>query len=332
MGTRVWGRAVVAMLTMLCIAGSIAACGGSDSAGGGSTSADATPFEVTMSVHPEGSPEEHILDEIYAQALKAAGYKVKRATNPSFGVSADLEAVKLGQTSGYPVHLSTALNSPLGVEIEDLPSNADAAYRQAKNGFEKQGLTAFPPTPFGIANAVGMLRKTAEERGLATDSDLKGQAEEMTIKAPTYCHVSIECLGGIEAYYDTAFAGVSYERDLSSALSWLRPEPAYLYKVLEDGESDASMLFTTDGRLAADKDKFVILEDDKHLFPAGNVIWVTSPEVVEEAGPKYEKTIVAVQKGLTLPVMQKLNARVELEKQSPAKAAAAYLKEVGYTG
>jgi glycine betaine/choline ABC-type transport system substrate-binding protein len=39
-----------------------------------------------------------------------------------------------------------------------------------------------------------------------------------------------------------------------------------------------------------------------------------------------------VQKGLTLPVMQELDARVELEKQSPAKAAAAYLKEAGYTG
>jgi len=331
------------MLTMLCIAGSITACGGSDSAdggstsadatsAGGSTSADATSAEVTLVVHPEDSPEKHILDEIYAQALKAVGYKVKRASKPSFGVSADLEAVKHGQISGYPEHLSTALNSDLGIEIEDLPSNADAAYRQAKSGFEKQGLTAFPPTPFGIANAVGMLRKTAEKRGLATDSDLKGQAEEMTIKAPTYCHLSVECLGGIEAYYHTAFAGVSYERGLSSALSWLRPEPAYLYKVLEDGESDASMLFTTDGRLAADKDKFVILKDDKHVFPAGNVIWVTSPKVVEEAGPKYKRTIVKVQKGLTLPVMRKLNALVELEKQSPAKAAAAYLKEAGYTG
>ncbi len=311
------------MLLTVSIVGAIAGC--SDSG-----SADETPAEVTLLVRPEGSPEKRLLSQIYAGALRAAGYRVKRVPKPSFGVSTSLEAVKQGQISGYPEHLSTALNSDLGVEIDDLPSNADAAYGQVKNGFEE--LTAFPPTPFGIANAVGMLRKTAEKRGLVTDSDLKGQAEEMTIKAPTYCHVSVECLGGIEAYYDTAFESVSYEKALTTALSWWRPEPTYRYEVLEDGESDASMLFTTDGRLAAEKSKFVILRDDKHVFPAGNVIWVTSPKVVEEAGPDYERAIVAVQKGLTLPVMQELNARVELEKQSPAKAAASYLKEAGYTG
>ena len=48
--------------------------------------------------------------------------------------------------------------------------------------------------------------------------------------------------------------------------------------------------------------------------------------MAKKAGPDYEKTIVEVQKGLTLPVMQELDARVELEKQSPAKAAAAYLE------
>jgi osmoprotectant transport system substrate-binding protein len=336
MGAGVFGKAV-ALALVLGIAGAIAGCGGSGSPNATSTvdatsGTSATPAEVTLSVRPEGSPEERILGAIYAQALKAAGYKVKPSPEPGFSVTTDLDAVKSGQVSGYPEHLSTALADDLGVEIEDLPPNADAAYQQAKSRFEKQGLTAFPPTPFGIANAVGMLRKTAEKRGLSTDSDLKGQAETMTIKAPTYCHLSVECLGGIEEHYDTAFESVSYEEAPSSALSWWRPKPSWRYKVLEDGESDASMLFTTDGRLAADKDKFVILEDDKHAFPAGNVIWVTSPKVVKEAGPKYEKTIVKVQKGLTLPVMRKLNALVELEKQSPAKAAAAYLKEAGYTG
>jgi glycine betaine/choline ABC-type transport system substrate-binding protein len=102
--------------------------------------------------------------------------------------------------------------------------------------------------------------------------------------------------------------------------------------VLEKGQADLSILFTTDPQLSAEKDKFVILEDDKEVFPAGNVIFVTSPTVVKKAGPDYEKTIVQVQKGLTLPVMQELDARVELEKQTPKQAAAAYLKSAGYTG
>ena len=73
----------------------------------------------------------------------------------------------------------------------------------------------------------------------------------------------------------------------------------------------------------------MILEDDKEVFPAGNVIFVTKKSTVEEAGPDYEKTILQVQEGLDLKVMQELDARVELEKQTPKEAAAAYLEERG---
>ena len=75
-----------------------------------------------------------------------------------------------------------------------------------------------------------------------------------------------------------------------------------------------------------------MLEDDKDVFPAGNVIFVTEKLVAEEAGPDYEKTIVQVQEGLTLEVMQELNARVELEKETPKQVAAEYLEEEGFTG
>ena len=61
----------------------------------------------------------------------------------------------------------------------------------------------------------------------------------------------------------------------------------------------------------------MILNDDKHVFPAGNVIFVTDPATVKKAGPDYEKTITLVQKGLTIPVMQELDARVDIDKQTP---------------
>jgi osmoprotectant transport system substrate-binding protein len=243
-----------------------------------------------------------------------------------------MEAVKTGKVAGYPEYISTALFYDFGVEIEDIPPQTQAAYKQMEKDLEKKGLTAFPPTPFGITNTVGMLSKTAKEHGLKKNSDLKGEAEKMTIKAPTYCHVSTECLGRIERHYDTAFESVTYERGLTPELTRWRPEPKYRYEVLENEASDASILYTTDGRLAEDKNKFVILEDDKHIFPASNVVWVTSPEVVDEAGPDYEKAILDAQKGLTLEVMRELNAKVELEKKPAAKVAAEYLKSIGYTG
>jgi glycine betaine/choline ABC-type transport system substrate-binding protein len=100
--------------------------------------------------------------------------------------------------------------------------------------------------------------------------------------------------------------------------------------VLEKGQADLSILFTTDPQLSAEKDKFVILEDDNEVFPAGNVIFVTKKSVAEEAGPDYEKTILQVQEGLDLKVVQELDARVELEKETPKAAAKAYLESAGY--
>ena len=52
--------------------------------------------------------------------------------------------------------------------------------------------------------------------------------------------------------------------------------------------------------------------------------------VAEEAGPDYEKTILQVQEGLDLKVVQELDARVELEKETPKQAATAYLESAGY--
>jgi osmoprotectant transport system substrate-binding protein len=294
--------------------------------GAGCGDASVDKGEVTLKVRPEGSPERKLLGQIYAQALRTAGYRVKKAPT-TFGSTGASDEVKAGKLAGYPEYLSTALFYDFGVEIEDIPTEAKAAFKEAKRNFEKEGLTVFPPAPYDIENAVGMLRKTAEERSLKTISDLRGQAEEMTLKGPTYCHVSVECLGGIERHYDTAFESISYERALTPELTWWRAEPDWRYEVLEKGVSDASILFNTDGRLATEGKRFVVLEDDKRIFPAGNFVWVTSPEVVEEAGPDYEEAIADAQKGLTLEVIRELNAEMERGKPA-AEVAAEYLRSI----
>jgi len=104
------------------------------------------------------------------------------------------------------------------------------------------------------------------------------------------------------------------------------------YTVLDKGQADLSILFTTDAQLAADKDKYVILNDDKHVFPAGNVIFVTDKKVAQKAGPDYEKTITQVQSGLTTKVMQELDARVDIDHQQASDVAQQYLKAAGYIG
>jgi glycine betaine/choline ABC-type transport system substrate-binding protein len=318
-------RASVAVLLALFLSLGVAACGSSDDdsttggEGGGAIVSNPDNGKVTLTIGSKNFPEQEILGEIYAQALQAVGYKVKKALNLGSETVAH-QAVKSGQISGYPEYASTALTSFFGIEPEEVPAAAQPAYEKAKAEFETEGLTAFPPTPFASANAVGTLKKTAEERDLKTISDLEGQSEEMTLDGSPECRQRIDCLAGLEKYYGLKF------KKFTPVDIGLR------YTVLEKGQADLSILFTTDAQLSAEKDKFVILEDDKEVFPAGNVIFVTKPSVTEKAGPDYEKTIVEVQKGLTLAVMQELDARVELEKQSPAKAAASYLEEAGYTG
>jgi osmoprotectant transport system substrate-binding protein len=318
-------RASVAVLLALFLSLGVAACGSSDDdttsggEGGGAIVSNPDNGKVSLTIGSKNFPEQEILGEIYAQALQAAGYKVKTDLNLGSETVA-LQTLKSGQISGYPEYASTALTSFFGLEPEEVPSGAQPAYEKAKTEFEKEGLTAFPPTPFASANAVGTLKKTADELGLKDISDLEGQSEKLTLYGSPECRQRIDCLAGLEKYYGLKFK------------SFTPVDIGLRYKVLENGQADLSILFTTDPQLSAEKDKFVILEDDKEVFPAGNIIFVSKASTAEKAGPDYEKTIVAVQKGLTLPVMQELDARVELEKQSPAKAAAAYLKEAGYTG
>lgn len=229
-----------------------------------------------------------------------------------------LKTLKANKVSGYPEYASTALTAFFGLQPEAVPSGATAAWEKANAEFEKEGLQAFKPTPFSSANAVGLLKSTAEKYHLKTISDLTGVSEKLSLYGSPECEERIDCLAGLEKYYHLKF------KEFKPVDIELR------YTVLEKEQADLSILFTTDPELAADKGKFVILEDNKHVFPAGNVIFVTQKKVAEEAGPDYQKTIEDVQLGLTLEVMQELDARVELERQSPKEAAAAYLESAGY--
>lgn len=321
-------RAAAALLLALALTLGIVACGSSDdnstssneeNGSAGAIVSNPKNGKVSLTIGSKNFPEQEILGEIYAQALKAAGYKVKSDLNLGSETVAH-QAVKSGAISGYPEYASTALTSFFAVEPEEVPAGAQPAYEKAKAEFEKEGLTAFPPTPFASANAVGTTKKFAEEEGLETVSDLEGKSENMNLYGSPECRQRIDCLAGLEKYYGLKFK------------SFHPVDITLRYTVLEKGQADLSILFTTDPQLSAEKDKFVILEDDKEVFPAGNVIFVSKQSTVEKAGPDYEKTIVDVQKGLTLEVMQELDARVELEKQTPKQAAAAYLKSAGYTG
>ena len=213
---------------------------------------------------------------------------------------------------------STALTSFFKTAPEDVPGDAQEAVEQAQPDFEKLGLVAYSPTPFSSANAVGLLTSTAEDLDVSTISDLEGKSQDLTLAGSPECPQRIDCLAGLEQNYGLEFG------------KFTPVDIGLRYEVLDKGDADLSILFTTDAQLFVDPDKYTILEDDKGVLPAGNVIFVSDQQVADDAGPDYQATIEHVQEGLTLEVMQELNARVDIDKEQPAEAAQEYLQESGY--
>jgi len=323
MSTNKLSRLLFALIVAALMAVGIAACGDDDdeSDSGGETSAEAIESNpdnegIEITVGSKNFDEQYILGEIYAQGLEAAGYDVQTDLNLGSEQIA-LKALEDGEISGYPEYTSTALTSFFEVPAEEVPGDAQQAVDDTQSQFEELGLVASDPTPMNSANAVGLLTSTADELGVTTISDLEGQSEDLTLYGSPECRQRVDCLVGLEDNY-----GLSFKE-------FVPIDIALRYEVLDKGDADLSILFTTDGQLA-ESDEYTTLEDDQGVLPAGNVTFVASQETVDEAGPDFQETVEAVQGNLTTEVMQELNARVSLDKEKPEDAAHDYLVESGY--
>jgi len=315
------------VLAMICaLSVGLVACG-SDDSDDSSSSSDSTSGNliesnadnegVKLTIGSKNFTEQIVLGEIYAQGLEAAGYDVDTDLNLGSETVA-LQALKAGEISGYPEYVSTALTSFFDTPPEDVPGNADDAYAQVQTDLEKDGIEAFPPTPFQSANAVGLLTSKADELGVDKISDLEGKSQDLKLYGSPECRQRVDCLVGLEDNYGLDFA------------SFTPVDIGLRYEVLDKKQADLSIVFTTDAQLGV-SDEYTILDDDKGLLPAGNVVFLTDKKTVEEAGPDYRSTIEEVQSGLTEKVMQELDARVDIDKETPEDVAADYLKSAGYT-
>lgn len=319
---------LLALLAALILTLGLAACGSDDgdsgTDGGEETTAAAEKIEsnpdnaeVTLTIGSKNFTEQIVLGEIYAQALEAAGYTVNKDLNLGSEQIA-LQALEQGEVDAYPEYTSTALTSFFDLPAQDVPKDPEQAYLDTRSALAGMGLTAMPPTPFTSANAVGLLTETAEELDLTTISDLEGVSQDLTLNGSPECRQRVDCLVGLQ-------------RDYGLKFKQFKPVDIGLrYSVLDDGSADLSILFTTDAQLSAEADKYTILEDDMSVFPPGNVMMIARQQSVDDAGPDFEETIVNVQGGLTEEVMQELNARVDIDKQTPEETARQYLQESGY--
>ena len=318
-------RRFMTLLAVVVAALAIAACGDDEDEGDTAATTGATTEQaskaiqknpdnagVELTVGSKNFTEQKLLGEIYAQGLEAAGYTVKKELNLGDEKTA-LKAVKSGQIDAYPEYTGTALLSFFDVKAEDIPKDEQEAYDQAKEGFTKEKLTALPPTPFTSSNEVGLTKDKAEELGVSKISDLTDKAKDLTLYGSPECRQRSDCLLGLQEVY-----GLEFKKFVPVAID-LRHE------VLTKGQADLSIVFTTDPQIK--REGFVLLEDDKGMFPPYNSTFVVRDEANEEAGPDLAKVIEQVQSGLTADVMQELNARVDLDKKTPEAVATEYLKE-----
>lgn len=324
--TRRSARTLTAMALTLVTATGLAACGDDEkttpAASGGGQSSSSTQIvkddanaSKTVTLGSKNFTEQKVLGEVYAEALEAAGFTVKREFNLGDEKTA-LKSLKDGQIDAYPEYTGTALGSFFNVSGDDVPNDPTEAYDLVRTNFEKDKITALPPTPFTNSNEVAVTAETAAKYKLTKISDLKAVAGKLNIYGTPECRSRLDCLKGLEDTY-----GLKFKKFTSVAVD-LRHE------VLSSGKADVSIVFTTDPQIA--REKFVLLEDDKSIFPPYNSTMLVTDAKLAEFGDSFSKTIATVNTKLDADVIQELNAKVDIDKDTPEAAAKSYLTEFGF--
>jgi glycine betaine/choline ABC-type transport system substrate-binding protein len=269
---------------------------------------------VSLSVGSKNFTEQHILGEIYTQALRAAGYKVKKDLGLGSEVIA-YKALRQGDVDAYPEYTGTSLTSFFGVKTRDVPRDPEQAYEDSKAAYAKVGITSLAPTPFENTYRMAVTKKKAAELGNPTKiSDLKGKAQDMVVNGFPACRQRVDCLIGVERSY-----GLKFKRFLPGENK---------FQILDNGDADIAFVFTTDGELASGK--YVVLDDDKHVFPPYNISFTMRDSAAKKLGKPGQNVVADVQEYMTEEIMQELNARVDINQEEPATVAADYLKKFGF--
>jgi len=325
-------RALLALLAVLVLAVGVTACGddedsGGDSGGSGGEQAqngggggvepitkDPANSGKKITIGSKNFPEQYILGEIYAQALTAAGFDVKKELDLGAEQVA-FKALKGGTVDAYPEYTGTALTSFYKVKTDDVPRDKAQAFDQLQGDLKGDKITGMPLTPFENTYRVTSTVKTKESVGNPTTlSELAPKAGDKKLSGFPECRQRTDCYVGLGQKYNWKPKFVSSEGK---------------FEDLDAGQSDFTMAFSTDGELTQ-TDKYATYEDDKKLFPPYQVTLLTRDDAIERLGPNYQKVIEQVQSEMTEEVMQELNSRITQDKQKPEEVAKAYLTESGY--
>jgi osmoprotectant transport system substrate-binding protein len=310
-------RTIAGMLVLIVV---VAACGSSSNSSGSHTSTASTTA-TTGSSPGAGKPpvvigdknfsEEYILGSLYAQALQAKGYKVTLNGNI---VSTEItyKALQAGQIDMYPEYTGVILTVIAGNTTP--PHSAEQTYTLAQAYLHQHGFTLLAPTPFFDTDALGTLKTFATNNHLKTIADLKKLGTSLKLGGAPEFATREEGLLGLKRVYGLNPTFVPLAIGLT-------------YTALDTGKVQVSDVFTTDPQLTTGK--YTVLTDPQNVFGFQNVAPIVKAGLITSEGPAFAQTINKVSALLTIPAIQRMNAAVAIDQQSPATVAHTFLAANG---
>jgi len=260
--------------------------------------------------------EQTVLAEITARYLNQNGFDVR--ITGGLGSNLARSAHETGQLDMVWEYTGVSLVSYNHIE-ERMPSAA-ATYAKVKELDAGKGLIWLTPSKFSNTYALALPRKIAEQYPQVNNISQLNQVlrEE---KARTH----VIALDTEFANRPDGLVGLSETYDLQLSRGNIRQMDAGLvYTALRNGQVFSGLVYTTDGRLSAFDLK--LLEDDKHYFPDYTAAPVVRKEILD-AHPQLATLLKPLAEQLDDQTMRELNAKVDVEHQSPGKVAAEYLRQ-----
>ena len=255
--------------------------------------------------------ENEIVAELYALALENAGYNVERIMDISSSVIHT--SIVNDEIDLYPEYTGTGLISILKM---DPLTDEQEVFDTVKNAYAGQyDLIWLDYAPANDGQGLFISKKASDEYGITTISELQEHAEKLRFASQGEFDEREDGLPGLEKVYgpfDWASSRV-YDNGLK-------------YQVVESDEADVSPAYTTEGRLS-ETDKFVLLEDDRHVWPPYNLAPVVRSEVLE-ANPEIEEILKTVNEALDTSTITALNAKVDVDKEEYEDVAEEYWESI----
>ena len=259
--------------------------------------------------------EQTLLAEITAQYLNSKGYNAQ--VTGGLGSSLARSAHETGQLDMVWEYTGVSL-----VAYNHITDKLDSqqSYDRVKEVDAKQGLIWLHPSKFSNTFALALPQEVAEQYPhINTISDLNKALREpehkkALVALDTEFANRSDGLGGLVKLYDMDLTRRNI-RQMDAGL---------VYTALKNSQVFAGLVYTTDGRLSAFNLK--LLDDDRHYFPDYTAAPVVRKAYLDQH-PDLEGLLKPLADLFDDETMRQLNARVDVDHESPSKVAADFLRQ-----